>query len=108
MTLQKFTLKILWLTNSVAIAIDQTVGQSYTPLTPYFFWPRNDAWEHLKSELQSKPWIPEEDKTILLEQASEIINCWQNEDKNQGLKNAQEKFPLFIFSGSYLQYDNSQ
>lgn len=97
----KFTLKILWLENNIAIAIDQIIGKGTSPLTPYFFWPRNDAWEYLKSELESKPWISETNKINLLNQATEIINYWQEEGQKNSLLKVQEKFPNFIFSGSY-------
>lgn len=96
----KFTLKILWLENNIAIAIDQIIGKGTSPLTPYFFWPRNDAWEHLKSELESKPWISETNKIHLLNQATEIINYWQEEGQKSSLPTVQAKFPNFIFSGS--------
>lgn len=96
----KFTFKILWLENNVAIAIDHIVGNSSSPLTSYFFWPRNDAWEQLKVELESKPWISEQDKVELLNQATEIINFWQKTGKQKSLMQAQEKFPKFIFAGS--------
>ena len=99
-SLSKFTFKILWLENNVAIAIDHTICKSLSPLTSYFFWPRNDAWEQLKIELESKPWISEHDRIELLNQATEIINFWQEAGKNKSLKQAQERFPLFIFAGS--------
>nr|YP_009397334.1 Plastid-specifi c 30S ribosomal protein 3 [Thuretia quercifolia]ARW66520.1 Plastid-specifi c 30S ribosomal protein 3 [Thuretia quercifolia] len=98
--MQKFTFRILWLDNNVAIAIDHIVGQNTSPLTSYFFWPRNDAWEQLKTELDSKPWISEGEKIELLNKATEIINFWQEKGKKHTLNKAQEKFPEFTFSGS--------
>lgn len=98
--MSKFTFKILWLENNIAIAIDHVVGKSFSPLTSYFFWPRNDAWDQLKNDLESKPWISENEKVALLNQATEIINFWQEKGKNKSLIQAQEKFPDFIFAGS--------
>lgn len=98
--MQKFTFKILWLENNVAIAIDHVIEQKHSPLTSYFFWPRSDAWEQLKIELESKPWIPENERISILNQATEIINFWQESGKNKSLSQAQTQFPSFIFTGS--------
>lgn len=98
--MSKFTFKILWLENNVALAIDQVIGDNFSPLTSYFFWPRNDAWEQLKIDLESKPWISEYDRIELLNQATEIINFWQETGKYKSLLKAEEKFPKFIFTGS--------
>nr|YP_009398571.1 Plastid-specifi c 30S ribosomal protein 3 [Lophocladia kuetzingii]ARW67757.1 Plastid-specifi c 30S ribosomal protein 3 [Lophocladia kuetzingii] len=96
----KFTFRILWLDNNVAIAIDHIIGNNISPLTSYFFWPRNDAWEQLKTELDAKPWIAEHDKINLLNKATEIINFWQEKGQNKSIVEAQEKFPEFFFAGT--------
>ncbi len=98
--MSRFILKVLWLDKDVAIAVDQVVGKGSSPLTAYFFWPRNDAWQQLKDELDSKTWITETEKIEILNKVTEVINFWQENRQKTTMAQAQEQFPEVVFSGS--------
>ncbi|XP_004513065.1 small ribosomal subunit protein cS23-like [Cicer arietinum] len=79
----RLVLKFVWMEKNIGIALDQMVpGHGTVPLSPYYFWPRKDAWEELKELLESKPWISQKQMIILLNQATDIINLWQQSGGN--------------------------
>ncbi|XP_073037077.1 small ribosomal subunit protein cS23-like [Primulina eburnea] len=80
----RLVLKFVWMEKNIGIALDQVIagGHGTVPLSPYYFWPRKDAWEELKIFLESKPWISQKQMVVLLNQATDIINLWQQSGGN--------------------------
>ncbi|KAL1205873.1 Small ribosomal subunit protein cS23y [Cardamine amara subsp. amara] len=75
----RVVLKFVWMQKDIGVALDHMIpGFGTIPLSPYYFWPRKDAWEELKTLLESKPWISELHRVFLLNQATDIINLWQS------------------------------
>nr|YP_010933430.1 hypothetical chloroplast RF65 [Streptosarcina arenaria]YP_010933450.1 hypothetical chloroplast RF65 [Streptosarcina arenaria]YP_010933531.1 hypothetical chloroplast RF65 [Streptosarcina costaricana]YP_010933554.1 hypothetical chloroplast RF65 [Streptosarcina costaricana]WKT08858.1 hypothetical chloroplast RF65 [Streptosarcina arenaria]WKT08859.1 hypothetical chloroplast RF65 [Streptosarcina arenaria]WKT08959.1 hypothetical chloroplast RF65 [Streptosarcina costaricana]WKT08960.1 hypothetic len=80
-------LKLVWPEKNIGIAMNQlTRNKGPLALTKYFLWPRQNAWEQLKSELDRKPWIKRAQTILLLNQATTLINCWQRwQERHQDL-----------------------
>ena len=99
--MENFVLKFLWLEKSIAVALDQRVGDKTLPLTEYFFWPQKDAWEEIKVFLESKPWISSNDAIYLLNQVTDIINFWQDKSviDKKDFDKVKEKFENCQFVG---------
>lgn len=58
--LPEFKLNFLWVGLNIAVAVDQVYARGQiSPLTEYFFWPRDDAWDQLRVALEARPWISE-------------------------------------------------
>lgn len=74
---QKYLFKIIWSRTSIGIAVNQIYDNSYDiPLTTFYFWPKEDGWQLLKIELDSKPWILENSKIIILNGYARLIDYW--------------------------------
>lgn len=99
--LPEYKLNLLWMDKNIAVAVDQVYSRGQTsPLTEYFFWPRKDAWDELKTALEQRPWILERDKVVLLNRLTQIINFWQDEAVKHTMEEARANFPDCSFSGA--------
>ncbi|KAG6498106.1 30S ribosomal protein 3, chloroplastic-like [Zingiber officinale] len=79
----RLVLRFIWMEKNIGLALDQVIpGHGTIPLSPYFFWPRKDAWEELKTKIEEKPWISQKRMIIFLNQATDIINLWQQSGGN--------------------------
>jgi 30S ribosomal protein 3 len=86
-------LKIAWFQDFLGLAIDQVqINQNYS-LTPYYFWPKTEAWEQLKLELDSKFWLTKDEKIKILKMASDVMNYWLSSRDNRNFGNIKETFP---------------
>lgn len=76
--MQNLELQVLWLESSLGLAVNQETPRGSMPLTPYYFWPISEAWEQIQVELNSKPWITEEERIKLLNLVVDVMNEWQD------------------------------
>nr|YP_009540880.1 putative ribosomal protein 3 [Phacus inflexus]AYQ93326.1 putative ribosomal protein 3 [Phacus inflexus] len=98
----KFLLKFLWLEKLIAVSLDQKVGDRSAPITEFFFWPKTDAWEEMRLDLEKRSWISESESIVLLNQVTEVINFWQEKSESNRKKEfqaAKEKFSNCSFVG---------
>ena len=70
-------LQVLWLDSSLGLAINQETSNGSLPLTPYYFWPISEAWEQIRFELDSKPWISYEERVQFLNLIVDVMTKWQ-------------------------------
>ena len=94
----KLKLKVLWLEDSIGIALAQSNSNNESiNLTPYYFWPKNDAWEQLQFELNSKEWISSSYRITTLNKISEIMARWKQQKKFKTTSaTISEKIPLIL------------
>jgi 30S ribosomal protein 3 len=86
-------LKIIWFKNFLGLAIDQVNSKQSYSLTPYYFWPKTEAWEQLKLKLDSKLWLTQEEKIIMLKTIGDVMNYWLSYRNTKTYENLKEDFP---------------
>ena len=67
----------------------------------FYFWPKTNAWEQLKVELQSKPWIEKRDIIKLLNDISNIMNHWKKNRKIEGIEGIRLQYKEIEFIGTF-------
>ncbi len=75
----KLRLKVIWLKGMLGFAINQSTTDSSYPLTIYYFWPKTNAWDQIKSELDCKYWLTEKEKIKILNLVTLVMNCWRQD-----------------------------
>jgi len=96
----RFKLRVLWLNNTLGIAIDQIYGHSSVPLTGYHFWPQNNAWDLIRIDLVSKIWLSEEERNLILNSVTEILNQWKQGKSKVQLNNLAAENEFIDLCGS--------
>jgi 30S ribosomal protein 3 len=95
-------LKVVWLPNLLGLGIDQITFNQRHPLTAYYFWPRTEAWDQLRSELESKPWLNKKDKIELLNVAADVMNYWRQYRNTEQVENVKNQF----FEADFIDLQN--
>jgi len=96
--LMQLKLKAIWGKNFIGLAIDQIIGSYQLPVTTYYFWPRTEAWEQLRLELELKPWIHEEEKIKILNYAAKLMNfCMQEYRNTESIEIVKKRFKEVSF-----------
>ena len=85
-------LKVAWFKDFLGLAIEQVNFSREYSLTPYYFWPKTEAWEQLKLELDSKLWLTSEEKIKILKTTSEVMNFWLSHRTTKDSKDLKESF----------------
>ena len=74
----------------------QIIDNHSIPMTSYFIWPKTDAWEQLKFELDSKPWLQEAEKVMVLNNITRLMNQWREKGSISQLTDIEMLFSATI------------
>ena len=95
-------LRVLWFRDFLGLGINQVTLEQQYPITSYYFWPRTEAWEQLKSELDSKTWLSKTEKVEILNLTTDIINYWRQYRNTENSQNVEKDF----FEADFLDLQN--
>jgi len=99
--LPTYHLNVLFLDKCIGLAVDQMLASGEkAPVTEYYMWPSKDAWDLLKTQLESMPWISQTECIHLLNSATQVINFWQDEEVKHTMDEAATAFPDITFLGA--------
>jgi 30S ribosomal protein 3 len=94
----EYGLNVIWMEKNIALGVDEIFpGNKRIPLTNFHLWPQADAWEELKAILDERKWIDERSTINILNQATEIINFWQ---ESHSTSEALTAFPDVLIRGT--------
>ena len=91
-------LKLVWQEQFLGLSLNQIIDNHSIPITSYFIWPKTDAWEQLKFELDSKPWLQEAEKVMVLNNITRIMNQWREKRSISQLTDIEMRFSATIVS----------
>ena len=98
---KNFCFKVLSTKQYLMVSVDKYSGQNYSiPLTTFYFWPREDGWQLMKADLDSKPWLTNELRIEILNGFVELINAWINDPKNKNVLKQKSSTLNFEILGS--------
>ncbi len=89
-------LKLVWQEQFLGLSLNQIIDNHSIPMTSYFIWPKTDAWEQLKFELDSKPWLQEAEKVMVLNNITRLMNQWREKRSISQLTDIEMRFSATI------------
>ena len=85
-------LKVVWFKDFLGLSIDQVISNQHYSLTPYYFWPRTEAWEQLQLELDSRIWLTQAEKIEVLKITGRVMDYWLSYRKTKTVQDFLEDF----------------
>ena len=94
-------LRVLCGKDNIMFALEQKNLNKSFFISPYYIWPKTNAWDLLNLEFNSRPWISENEKIELLNITTDIMNLWREaklSNKEIKVKNLSPKVDFVLVS----------